>query len=85
MATSFPICRWTRPLAHHAASGNEVTLVLRSEGGPLHISLDPASGRVVDIADRLRLEGFPHYLFTGIYLVEPSFPAAHSRRGRKSP
>ena len=62
-----------KALAHHAASGNEVTLVLRSEGGPLHISLDETTGRVVDIADRLRLEGFPHYLFTGIYVVEPSF------------
>jgi mannose-1-phosphate guanylyltransferase len=57
-------------LEHHRASGNEVTLVLRSTGEPLHVSLD--GGRVVDIAGRLGSNA-PRYLFTGMYVVEPAF------------
>ena len=60
-----------KALAHHAASGNEVTLVLRSQGEPLHIALD--NGRVVDIAGRLGVEAPQRCLFTGIYIVEPAF------------
>ena len=60
-----------KALDHHAASGNEVTLVLRSYGGPLHIALD--AGRVVDIAGRLGVEAPQRLLFTGIYIVEPRF------------
>jgi len=59
-----------KAVAHHKASGNEVTMVLRSHGEPLHVALD--GGRVVDIAGRLGVAG-PRYLFTGIYVVEPAF------------
>jgi mannose-1-phosphate guanylyltransferase len=60
-----------RALAHHAASGNEVTMVLRSRGEPLHVALD--GGLVVDIAGRLGVEAAQRCLFTGIYIVEPTF------------
>ena len=59
----------------HVQSGNEVTLVLRSNGGPLQIGFDPDSGRVTDIGGRIRSDDRPRFLFTGIYLVEPSFLA----------
>jgi NDP-sugar pyrophosphorylase family protein len=59
-----------KALEHHAASGNEVTMVLRSHGEPLHVTLE--GGRVTDIAGRLAVEG-ARYLFTGIYVVEPAF------------
>jgi len=65
--TNVPVAK---ALAHHRASGNEVTLVLRSQGEPLHVALD--GGRVVDIAGRLGAAG-SSYLFTGIYVVEPAF------------
>jgi len=57
----------------HADSGNEVTLVLRSRDGPLQISFEPDDGLVVDIGHRLGSNHEPHYLFTGIYLVNPAF------------
>jgi mannose-1-phosphate guanylyltransferase len=60
-----------KALAHHAASGNEVTMVLRSQGEPLHVTLE--AGRVVDIAGRLGVAGGERCLFTGIYVVEPEF------------
>ena len=60
-----------KAIEHHRASGNEVTMVLRSSGDPLHVSLD--GGRVVDIAGRLGVTGAKPYLFTGIYVVEPAF------------
>ncbi|MGA3169635.1 MAG: sugar phosphate nucleotidyltransferase [Chthoniobacteraceae bacterium] len=56
--------------AHHRAAGNEVTLVLRSRGTPLHVTLE--GGRVRDIAGRLGVPG-KKFLFTGIYMVEPAF------------
>lgn len=59
-----------KALAHHRTSGNEVTMVLRSHAGPLHITLQ--NERVVDIAGRLEVEGQRH-LFTGLYIVEPEF------------
>jgi mannose-1-phosphate guanylyltransferase len=69
----------TLPLAPaikaHADSGNEVTLVLRSDDGPLQISFEPDDGVVLDIGRRLGSSCEPHYLFTGIYLVNPSFLA----------
>jgi len=58
-------------LAHHMTSGNEVTLVLRSRGEPLHVTL--ADGRVVDIANRLGVREGQRCLFTGLYVVEPEF------------
>jgi len=66
--TNLPLAK---ALAHHRASGNEVTMVLRSRGEPLHVALD--GGRVADIANRLGVTGCERYLFTGIYVVEPQF------------
>ena len=60
-------------LARHQTAGNEATLVLRSLDGPKHVSWDPASGRVLDIRNRLAT-GRPagHALSCG-YFVEPAF------------
>ena len=69
--TDLPLDRAVR---EHFERRNEVTLVLRSFGGPLHISLDEQSGRVIDIAGRLRgEEKTQKYLFACIYIVSPSF------------
>ncbi len=58
---------------YHRASGNEVTLVLRSRDGPKHLAWDPASGQVLDIRNRLGT-GLPEsYAFSCVYLVEPAF------------
>ena len=62
-----------RALGHHAASGNEVTLVLRSKDGPLQIAFDEASGRILDIGRRLDPAREPRFLFTGISIVQPEF------------
>lgn len=60
-------------VAFHEEMGNEVTMVLRSKDGPLHVSYDPESCRVVDIAQRVG-SGVPgSYLFTGLYVVNPDF------------
>jgi len=48
-------------------------MVLRSNGEPLHVTLESGTGRVVDIAGRLGATGCGEYLFTGIYVVEPEF------------
>jgi NDP-sugar pyrophosphorylase family protein len=67
----------------HRRAGNEVTLVLRSKDGPLQVSLERASGRVLDLGCRLQPNRPAEYLFTGIYLVEPGFlqriPAGEKR------
>ena len=57
----------------HRRAGNEVTLVLRSKDGPLQVSLERESGRVLDLGCRLQPNRPAEYLFTGIYLVEPAF------------
>ena len=68
--TDLPI----RPaIEHHRASGNEVTLVLRSGQGPKHISWDAASGRILDIRNRLGTGAPESYAFSCVYLVEPAF------------
>jgi len=59
-------------IERHFATGNEVTLILRSHGGPLQVAFDPATGRVLDIGHRLGRAPGTH-LFTGIYLVQPTF------------
>ncbi|HEX4085683.1 MAG TPA: nucleotidyltransferase family protein [Chthoniobacteraceae bacterium] len=59
-----------KALDYHRTHGNEVTMVLRSHGEPLHVALD--AGRVVDIAGRLGVPA-PRYLFTGVYVVSPEF------------
>ncbi len=60
-------------LAAHRARGNEVTMALRSAGGPLQVALDAASGRVTDIGGRVVAAAGPRFLFTGVYVVSPEF------------
>jgi NDP-sugar pyrophosphorylase family protein len=60
-------------LAHHAASGNEVTMILRSKDGPLQVAFDESSGRIADIGSRLDSGRESRFLFTGVYLVSPEF------------
>jgi len=60
-------------IERHFQSGNEVTLVLRSNCEPRHVTLDEATGRVLDIGARLHPSIAPGFLFTGIYLVQPEF------------
>ena len=60
-------------IARHRESGNEVTLVLRSTGGNRNVAFDESGGRVLDLRRLLRPEIEPQHLFTGIYVVEPSF------------
>ena len=62
-----------RAVEHHVASGNLATLVLRSDGGPLHVALDSASGLVVDILNRLGTGRTGEFLFTGVYILESRF------------
>jgi NDP-sugar pyrophosphorylase family protein len=59
----------------HRAAGNEVTLILRSNGGNTNVAFDDASGRILDLRRTLRPELGPRHLFTGIYIVEPQFIA----------
>lgn len=59
--------------AEHAARKNEVTMVLRSAGGPLQVAFDAADGRVTDIGGRVDAACMPRFLFTGIYIVSPEF------------
>ena len=60
-------------IAHHRASGNEVTLVLRTKDGPKTLAWDPSSGRVLDIRNRLGTGQPDDYSFACVYLVEPAF------------
>lgn len=60
-------------IAHHHATGNLVTLALRSSGPALHIALDPGSGRLLDIRNLLGTGQHGTHLFTGIYMVSPRF------------
>ncbi len=60
-----------RACQHHREAGNEVTLVLRSQGGNRNVLF--ADGRVLDLRRELRPDAEPAHLFTGIYLVEPAF------------
>ncbi len=62
-------------IAAHEAAGSEVTMVLRSSGGPLQVAFDAASGRVRDIGGRVDAAAGPRFLFSGIYLVNPEFIA----------
>lgn len=60
-------------LAEHLASGNLVTMLLRSSGDELRVGFDRESGRVVDLRGVLAPE-WPHrFQFTGIYFVSPAF------------
>jgi len=57
----------------HADRENEVTMILRSAGGPLQVAFDSASGRVTDIGKQVDANAAPRFLFTGIYLVNRAF------------
>ena len=62
-----------KAMKHHLDAGNEVTLVLRSSGGPPAISFDEKSGRITDVRQQLRPDIPGKFLFTGIYIVNPEF------------
>jgi NDP-sugar pyrophosphorylase family protein len=62
-------------LEAHSHSGNDVTLVLRSKDGPLHVNFDESTGRIRDLGRKLLPHEDPRFLFTGIYLVNPAFLA----------
>ncbi len=65
-------------IQYHLCNDNEVTLILRSQGGPLHIALEVTggsrhpTGHVTDIRQSIRNLPGTH-LFTGIYLISPRF------------
>jgi len=59
-------------LEAHNAAGNEVTLALRSAGGPLQIALGD-DGRVADIGNKLGTDSEKLYLFSGVYMIERKF------------
>ncbi|MEM8954834.1 MAG: sugar phosphate nucleotidyltransferase, partial [Verrucomicrobiota bacterium] len=67
---------------HHLASGNTVTLVLRSEGAALHIAWNPETQKVTDIHNNLGTDADTGFQFTGIYLVSPDF-ISHLTPGKK--
>ncbi len=60
-------------LRAHRERENEVTMILRSHGGPLQVGCDLASGRVTDIGRPPEHATGPRFLFTGIYIVSPEF------------
>jgi NDP-sugar pyrophosphorylase family protein len=55
----------------HRNSADEVTMILRSSGGPLQVACD--GRRVTDIGGRVDAAAGPRFLFTGVYLVRPEF------------
>ncbi len=57
----------------HESQGNMITLALRSHGPALHIGFDEATGLVTDIRNKLGTGNTGSHLFTGIYMVHPSF------------
>jgi NDP-sugar pyrophosphorylase family protein len=57
----------------HFAAANEVTMILRSKDGPLQVAFDPATQRIIDIGHRLDPASESAFLFTGIYLIQPTF------------
>ena len=59
----------------HVDSGDEVTLILRSEGENRNVTFEPGGGRVVDLRRTLRPDMPAEHLFTGIYFVQPEFVA----------
>ncbi len=56
----------------HQESGNIVTLALRSHGPALHIAMDPQTGLVTDIRNKLGTGDEGTHLFTGIYACSPA-------------
>jgi len=63
----------SRLLEVHAAEGCEVTALLRSAGGPLHVLFDRRTSRMKDIRNTLGAEGGIETLFSGAYVIEPAF------------
>ena len=68
----------------HVASGAEITLILRSEGDARNVTIDPATGQVLDLRRMLRPDLTPAHLFTGIYFVRPEFIARIPAREKLS-
>ena len=62
-------------LEAHSTAGNEVTLILRSQGGNTNVAFDAANGHILDLRSTLHPAIKPRHLFTGIYIVEPEFIA----------
>ena len=60
-------------LRAHRENDNEVTMVLRSQDGPLQVACDTARGRVTDLNHRIDPASDLRFLFTGIYIVSPEF------------
>lgn len=58
-----------RLMERHFESGCYATLALRSEGGPLQVSLDEDAGLITDIRGALGRSGTRQCLFSGIYVV----------------
>lgn len=56
----------------HEKRKPEVTLVLRTQGSPLHVAINK-KGEVCDIRHSLNKPGNQNCLFTGIYALETSF------------
>lgn len=57
----------------HDAGASDVTVHLRSHGGPLQVGWDESAGRVCDFRNALGNPGSKTCLFSGVYVVEPSF------------
>ncbi|MGD9895511.1 MAG: sugar phosphate nucleotidyltransferase [Candidatus Methylacidiphilaceae bacterium] len=68
--TDLPI---ERAMERHLAGEDLATLVLRSTGPALHVTFDPRRQRVVDIRNRLGIQGQKQFLYTGIAVLSPRF------------
>ncbi|MEP6603794.1 MAG: sugar phosphate nucleotidyltransferase [Spartobacteria bacterium] len=57
----------------HVRNGNMVTLALRSNAEPKQVAFDSSSGRIIDIRNELGTGARDEFVFTGIYIVDPTF------------
>ena len=71
-------------IEHHFRNENVVTLALRSNAEPKHIAFDRRSGAIIDIRNQLGTGAPDELVFTGIYIVEPSFVARLERGVKRS-
>jgi NDP-sugar pyrophosphorylase family protein len=69
---------------HHVRAGNMVTLALRSDAAPKHISFNSATGRVIDIRNQLGAGAPEEFVFTGVYVVDPKFVDCLERGVKRS-
>jgi len=60
-------------VAQHRASGDLVTMILRSHGEELRVGFDPERQAVVDLRGVLAPDWNLRFQFTGIYVVSPEF------------